>query len=343
MLDERKREVLRAVIEDYVSSGEPVGSRTVARKYGLGVSPATIRNEMADLAELGYLSQPHTSSGRIPSDKGYRYYVDCLMPHDRVYGSDVAMLRAIYDRRVRELEWLVQQVVKLLSAATGYVTVGMVPSEPTDVIQTFRVLELEGRRILLLVVSARGSVQHRVVDLPEGVRFETLEHAVALLGQRLRGMNLHRVDRGLLEDLAEGVEARRRVLEEVVSFVLATGLGEEERIARSGTLNMLNHPEFRDMERYRQILSLLEADERVVAFLLGASEGSGLSVRIGEENQVPEIQECGLVSAEVTAQGQSLGRFAVVGPKRMDYAHVVSLVERLVQVVREAWNLSQSG
>ncbi|EQD23968.1 MAG: hypothetical protein D084_Lepto4C00646G0001, partial [Leptospirillum sp. Group IV 'UBA BS'] len=217
------------------------------------------------------------------------------------------------------------------------------PSEPTDVIQTFRVLELEGRRILLLVVSARGSVQHRVVDLPEGVRFETLEHAVALLGQRLRGMNLHRVDRGLLEDLAEGVEARRRVLEEVVSFVLATGLGEEERIARSGTLNMLNHPEFRDMERYRQILSLLEADERVVAFLLGASEGSGLSVRIGEENQVPEIQECGLVSAEVTAQGQSLGRFAVVGPKRMDYAHVVSLVERLVQVVREAWNLSQSG
>ncbi len=336
MLDERKRRVLQALTDDYIQTAEPVGSRNLARKYNLGVSPATIRNEMADLEEEGYLHQPHTSAGRIPSDKGYRYYVDELMvrwepgPAERsaVYREVVAVRRA--------MEEMVHEAARLLARATQYASVVAAPRLEASVFRRLDLIALDETRIVAVVVADPGFVQHRIVEVGCPVSQEQCDAAAERLNRRLIGLRYGDIGRDLLAGLRE--ETGQGELYDAVADLLTGSLGDRQsdKVYLEGTLNILNQPEFRDIERARSLLALLEAREILNQVLSMAARTSGTTVIIGQENPVVALRECSVVSAAYRLGDEVIGAIGVLGPTRMDYSKAVGMVQYVADHLSEA-------
>lgn len=336
ILDRRKQRVLQAIIEDYVATAEPVGSRAIARRYDLGVSPATIRNEMADLEEMGYLDQPHTSAGRIPSDRGYRYYVDRLLGAPRLSPAEAGRIRRFYQRKVEEIESLVHLTVKLLSETTRYTSLVTAPQLSRTRLKSLRILPLgEGKGLMVLVTDA-GLVENRVIDLPANLGTDELERFSNLLDRRLRRVALSQVSRGLLREVQEELSRYQELLERTVALLArAVETLNEERIYLAGATNIMTQPEFRDVDKVRTVLVALE-QEKVVHDLLshGGDEG-GVRVFIGEENLYREVQECSLVAATYYIGSQVVGHLGVLGPKRMEYGKAIAAVELVTRNLSE--------
>lgn len=331
-LDARKRQVLQAVVEDYVRSAEPVASRSLARKHSLGVSPATIRIEMADLEEMGYLEQPHASAGRIPSDKGYRFYVDQLMGHPSLDPVVAERIRTALERRTRGIEWLVQQTVRLLSSVTNYACLAFGPGVEDACLKRLSALPLGRGTAVLVLVTDQGTVHHRLLEIPPDMDQAELDTCVAILEQRLAGHSLHRLEYSLLEEVARDLQTRRMLLEQVFSFLLEevpTGGEEEGRIFVSGTSRVAAEPEFRDVERLRALMAILEEERLVQELLWEEKAEDGIGVVIGEEHQVAAARDFALVVAAVPLGRGVYARFGVLGPKRMDYSRVVALVSEV--------------
>lgn len=326
-LDERKCQVLRAVVEDYVRSAEPVGSRTIAKKYGIGYSPATIRNDMADLKELGYLDQPHTSAGRVPSDKGYRFYVDRLMEPPSLSLEEAMRIRQLYTKGVRSVEWLIQQTVKLLSDATIYAAVAMGPEAGIQRLRSLKVLPMGTNEALMILITDQDVVHHRILEIPQSTSFEEVRATVALLEGRLRGIAVTELGNRALEDLFRTFASRRQILDQVVDLVMDSLVVavDEEQVTVSGASKVMAQPEYHDIERLRGLLSFLERPQAVREVLL-EHEG-GMGIVIGGEHRVAGASDMSLVMAGLKRQGGVFIRFGVLGPKRMDYGRVVSLVE----------------
>lgn len=333
-LTDRKRRILRAIIEDYIATAEPVGSRTVARRYVHGLSPATIRNEMADLEEVGLLEQPHASAGRIPSDLGYRYYVDHLMEAEP---PDPGLEHAVRvaQERVRELAGLIQQVTRLLAELSGCVAMVLAPQLSTASVGAVRVVPLAPGRGLVVVVSDAGFIESRLVQLPEGVDPTMLEHVGRLLTQELGGLTPRDVTRAVIAR-ARAVAGEVLSMAETAMEMVAGGLEPgAERVYLGGTSNILSHPEFRDADRVRAVLSALEQEELVIR-LLADSASAGVEVTIGREQPVDAMQACSLVRGTYRRGAELSGRVGVLGPTRMPYARTVSLVEAAVAALDEA-------
>ncbi len=331
ILDGRKSQVLRAVVEDYVRSAEPVGSRTIARRYAIGFSPATIRNDMADLGELGYLDQPHTSAGRVPSDKGYRYYVDQLMRRRAVAARELDDVRQRYRAGARSVEWLLQQTVTLLAEATAYAAVGVGPERAAERLRSLEALGIGDGETLLILVTSSGMVHHRLLENPDGVRFDDVRETVAILEERLTGLTVSELGREALDDIFRAFRQRRRLLDEVVDMVVASLLREasEEAVLVAGASNIMGQPEFQEVTRLRALLGFLERPDAVRELLLPQAEG--IEVHIGAEIPLPSAADLSLVMAGLRRQGGTLLRFGLIGPRRMDYERAVSLVEAVAQ------------
>lgn len=328
-MDDRKSKVLQAIIDDYVSTAEPVGSRTIARKYQLGVSPATIRNEMADLEDLGYIEQPHTSAGRVPSNRGYRYYVDCLMEVHEVSPSEEDLIRVTFERRIREIDLLVRETARLLSETTQYASVVLGPQLATAKFRELHLVPMSGDRALLVYVTDTGFIENQVLELPVEVTMLELQRISGLLNTHLRGQSLEALSHGTLRDMREELRRYGNLLEQAMDFFnRSMEPGEKQRVYLGGATKMLSQPEFRDVDKVRSLLGILEQED-VVVDILGAQEGSGVSISIGEEIKVREMQECSMVSATYRIGDRTIGRLGVIGPKRMEYAKVVSLVDEV--------------
>jgi len=336
VLDERKRRVLQAVTDDYIQTAEPVGSRNLARKYNLGVSPATIRNEMADLEEEGYLHQPHTSAGRIPSDKGYRYYVDELMarwepgPAERsaIYREVLAVRRA--------MEEMIHEAARLLARHTQYASMVAAPRLEASVFRRLDLVPLDETRVVAIVVADPGFVQHRIVELGRPVTQDQCDAMADRLNRRLLGVRYGDIGRDLLSGIRE--EVGHPELYDAVADLLTSGLGERDsdKVYLEGTLNILSQPEFRDIERARSLLAILEARDTLMQVLNYASRHSGTTVIIGQENPVPALQECSVVSATYRLGDEVIGAIGVLGPTRMDYSKAVGLVQYVADHLSEA-------
>lgn len=331
ILDGRKSQVLRAVVEDYVRSAEPVGSRTIARHYAIGYSPATIRNDMADLGELGYLDQPHTSAGRVPSDKGYRYYVDQLMLRRAVAERDLDNFRQRYRAGARSVEWLLQQTVTLLAEATAYAAIGVGPERAAERLRSLEALQIGAGETLLILVTSSGMVHHRLLENPDGVRFGDVRETVAILEERLTGLAVSELGKETLDDICRAFRQRRRLLDEVVDMVVASLLHEasEEAVLVAGASNVMSQPEFQEVSRLRSLLGFLERPAAVRELLL--SQAEGIEVHIGAEIPLPSAGDLSLVMAGLRRQGGTVIRFGLIGPRRMDYERAVSLVEAVAQ------------
>jgi len=332
-LDPRKRQVLRAIVEDYVASAEPIGSRTLARTHGLGVSSATIRNEMADLEALGLLDKPHTSAGRVPSDRGYRLYVDELMQPRAMDQEDFRGIRQLYLRRVREMDYLVAQTLKLLSSAGDFLALAIGPQPRRATLRRLEALPAGPEQMVLVLMTDRF-VQHRALDVPDDMEQRDLQQCVQALSCEIEGMRVERIDRPVLEAAARALKGRLR--DEILDFLDDCLAGGEERLHIAGASHFLAQPEFREPERIQRAVQLIEQEGALQELLLDASEQGRVQVRIGEETTLPATRELSIVAFGVERRGELILRFGLVAPKRMDYARAVALAEEVWRGLEQA-------
>ena len=329
MLNERKKKILQIIIEDYISSAEPVGSRTIARKYDLGLSPATIRNEMSDLELLGYLEQPHTSAGRIPSAQAYRFYVDALIEPGTLTDNDMALIDGWYNERRRNIDDIFQSTAKILSRMTQNVSMVLTNQQTIANFCYLKFLPLDSQHVILCIVADDGSIDTNVVDIPLGMSSEEMDYLAGKMSKLLEDRNLSDISVEILQNVHTDVVEDKLIFSSLLQDVRKmTGRRQEQKVFLGGTKQLLNQPEFRDVERVRNLLGILE-EEKVLKDLLQGGEDSGLKVTIGSENKFTGIQDCSMVQATYRLNGQIVGTMAVLGPTRMEYGKVISVMDYL--------------
>jgi len=329
VLNERKKKILQIIIEDYISSAEPVGSRTIARKYDLGLSPATIRNEMSDLELLGYLEQPHTSAGRIPSAQAYRFYVDALIEPGTLTDNDMALIDGWYNERRRNIDDIFQSTAKILSRMTQNVSMVLTNQQTIANFCYLKFLPLDSQHAILCIVADDGSIDTNVVDIPLGMSSEEMDYLAGKMSKLLEDRNLSDISVEILQNVHTDVVEDKLIFSSLLQAVRKmTGRRQEQKVFLGGTKQLLNQPEFRDVERVRNLLGILE-EEKVLKDLLQGGEDSGLKVTIGSENKFTGIQDCSMVQATYRLKGQIVGTMAVLGPTRMEYGKVISVMDYL--------------
>lgn len=327
-MDERKRKVLEAIILDYISTAEPVGSRVIAKKYNLGVSPATIRNEMSDLEEQGYIEQPHTSAGRVPSDLGYRYYVDFLMERKKLELREVESINKSYDNRVHEVSQVIQRTSQILSEVTNYTAIVLGPQFGGCAFKHIQLVPVDIGKALVVVVTENGFVQNKMIDIPENIRYEDLNAISQVLNDRLRGLTLQDIKLTLIREIYTELNKHKLIFNTALELMEENlGIEPEEKIYLGGKLNILNQPEFKDVEKVKTLLSLLEQEELIRNVLTESPLDNGVRVKIGGENSIEAIKDCSMITATYHIDGKVIGAIGVLGPTRMEYSKVVSLVE----------------
>jgi len=327
MLDERKRRILQAIVDDYISTAEPIGSRTIARKYNLGVSPATIRNEMSDLEQLGYLEQPHTSAGRIPSAKGYRFYVDCLLQPPQISEREVALIQQWYQSKVQRIEQVFQETARVLSRVTRNISLVLAPELKQRKFKYLQFLPLDAQRVILIIVTDTGFLENKIITIPEDTDVHDLQRIANCINDRLAGLVFEQIKSSLLQDIKQELLHDAELFDMALAMIRETIRSQnQERVYLGGASQLLTQPEFRDVDRVKSLLSILE-QERLVCDMLHAQEGEGITVTIGTENKYAGIQDCSVVQATYSIDGHIVGKIAVLGPTRMEYGKVMAVLD----------------
>lgn len=335
-MDERKKKILRAIVQDYITTAEPVGSRTIARKFDLGISPATIRNEMADMEELGLIEQPHTSSGRIPSDAGYRYYVDCLMEHPKLSKDEKGVIERETLKGIAEIQEVISHTSKLLSQLTHLTSIVVGPQKGKSSFSQMHFLPYQPGQAIMVIVKENGAVENQIVDIGENVTAEELQRIATVFNQKMRGHSLSEVRRSLLHEIYSELTRQRSLIDnalELLSVVLNNSGDEPNKVYLGGTLNMLNQPEFQDVEKIRNLFQIFEEGEQIKKVLHPAA--GGLTVTIGGENSLKELQDCSVISATYRVEGEALGMIGLIGPTRMDYSRAIAMVDYMTRTLNE--------
>lgn len=330
MLSERQKMILTAIVDDYVRSAEPVGSRSISKRGDVHFSPATIRNEMSDLEELGFLEQPHTSAGRIPSNKGYRYYVDHLLRHGTLSASELAMLKSFFAEKLQEVEQVIQQVASVLSSMTNYTSIVLGPELFNTTLKHLQVVPLNEQSAVAIIVTSSGHVENKMFEIPPNVSIHEVEKFVAILNAKLVNVPLLHFKSKLYDEISD--ELRRHVAgyEELVNvFENVVRDDSQSRIFLSGTTNMLTQPEFKDVAKVKSILDLLDETPTLVKMISSVPEG--IQVRIGTENAVEAMNSCSLITATYSLDGKMLGTIGILGPTRMEYGKVIHLLDHLTK------------
>ncbi|MCL8206770.1 MAG: heat-inducible transcriptional repressor HrcA [Actinomycetia bacterium] len=335
-MDTRKARVLSAVIDDYIASAEPVASRTLARRHAFGLSPATLRNELADLEEEGYLDKPHTSAGRVPSDKGYRYYVDRLLVRPALDPEAVRRIREAYRARVREVEWFLHQTAKVVSAATRYPSLVVGPALGAARLRRLSFVPLAPGTAVVVVETDSGWVESRVVSVPDELDAAQLERIARLLSEELGGVPLAEIASQRLSQLVARLGRYAAFVEELLEWIQAAE-ADEHHVTVEGALRLLDQPEFHNPERVRHVWDRL-GEDAVVRELFEGTQEDGVAVRIGRELPVPDLTDLSVVSVRYRLGGRAVGQVAVVGPRRMDYGRVMVVLEEVAEALSQALN-----
>lgn len=323
-MDGRKRRVLEALIDDYIATAEPVGSRTLARKYSLGVSPATIRNEMADLEELGFLEQPHTSAGRVPSDKGYRYYVDEIMKLSPLEEGERDLIRHHYAVRVRELHWFIHQTARLVSELTQYPSLVVAPPADEAWLRDLSFVSLGHHTVLMVLRTNTEMVQNQTFSVPEELDIQQLSQLAEEFTDQFRGVAIEDLKARILDPLKGDSKRYPGLWDLALKWVMGRD-GDDDKVSLAGPLNILNYPEFHDVEKVRRVLGFLERETAIE--LVNRRVHEGVQVVIGRESALVDIQDCSVVSATYRVGSSVVGHLMVLGPRRMQYGRVMSVVE----------------
>ena len=329
-LDERKLKILQAIIRNYLDTGEPVGSRTISKYTDLNLSSATIRNEMSDLEELGFIFQPHTSSGRIPSDKGYRLYVDLLL-HEKV--QEVEDMKVLLLQKADRLENILQQVAKLLAVNTNYTTMVTSPQYKKKV-KFLQLTEVDNNQLLAVIVFERNIVKNKIIHVTTSLSKETILKLNIVLNTFLQGLDLAEITLPVISQMKEQVGDYRTLVNDILDAIMQAVSEEDDiEVFTSGTTNILRYPELSDRDKACDLLYTLEEKKVLSEFIQEKmeDEGSrGIQVYIGDETPVESMKECSVVTATYEIEEGVYGKVGIIGPKRMDYQKVVSTLQSLM-------------
>lgn len=328
MLTDRQKRILWAVIDDYILTAEPVGSRTVSRKEGVGFSAATVRNEMADLEEMGYLEQPHTSAGRIPSQKGYRFFVDHLVTPKAWNEKELTQLHEFFSSTngTDHLEEVIQHTSGLLSQMTNYMGVIMGPKFEESSLKHLQIVPITERLAVAILVTNSGHVEQRKIVVPDGVTAQSMEKLVNFLNYRLQGVPLRQLGKRVALDYQEELKYHLDDLEPILlTMQQIFEHSQEDRLFMSGATRMLDQPEFQDVDKLKTILDLIEENNTMIHLMEPTIEG--VQVRIGSELSLQEMDHMSFISAAYFYQGEAVGTIGVLGPTRMNYARVIGLID----------------
>ncbi|MBR4175593.1 MAG: heat-inducible transcription repressor HrcA [Lachnospiraceae bacterium] len=331
-LDERKVKILQAVIRNYLETGEPVGSRTISKYTDLNLSSATIRNEMADLEEMGYIIQPHASAGRIPSDKGYRLYVDTMM-EDRVREVDEKMEMVL--EKADKVEKVLKQAAKLLAANTQYAAMISSPTYHRNKLKFIQLSRVDDEHILAVIVVEGNIIKNRIIDVDEPLSEDTMLKLNILLNTNLCGMSMQDINLGVITLLKEKAGIHSQLVAGVVDAVAdAIRADEDLEIYTSGTNNILRYPELSDKQKASEIINFFE-DKKPLSDLVrntleANEESNGIQIYIGSETPIQSMSDCSVVTATYKLDEGVEGTIGIVGPKRMDYDHVVGAMKSLM-------------
>jgi len=324
MLDERKLNILYAIIDSYITNAEPVGSRTITKKYDLGVSSATIRNEMSDLEDLGLLNKTHSSSGRVPSDKAYRMYVDSLMNvNTNESFKNTKRVEEILRSQSGEIKSILLNASKLLSAITNYTTVLQIPSLSSTRIKYFNLSYMGEKEVLLTFINDKGTVKNTVLILDQAVDSSDIYRLSEILNNILKGALVSDIPK-LVEKTFDELRAYESLIDSLLP-ILKRELEEETepRIRLEGITKIFEYPEYEDINKARNLLNFFE-NEDLIFELFSLGDNQEIDISIGSENPYEEVKNCSIITTSYFADGFITGKIGLIGPTRMDYGNVIS-------------------
>ena len=329
-LDERKTKILQAIIRNYLETGEPVGSRTISKYTDLNLSSATIRNEMADLEEMGYILQPHTSAGRIPSDKCYRFYVDALMEEKE---REVVEMKEMLVERQDKMETLLKQVAKLLAQNTQYATMISAPQTQRNKVKFIQLSRVDDNQILAVIVVEGNVIKNNILSVEGGLTDETLLKLNILLNTNLNGLSLEEINLGMIAGLKQQAGIHSDIVSEVIDAVAeAIRADEDLEIYTSGANNIFRYPELADQAKASELINTFEEKQQLhelVVDTLADEKNTGIQVYIGDETPIQSMKDCSVVTATYELGDGMRGTIGIIGPKRMDYDKVVGTLRTL--------------
>ena len=338
-LSERKLKILHAIIQNYLETGEPVGSRTISKYTDLNLSSATIRNEMADLEELGYILQPHTSAGRIPSDQGYRLYVDMLMEEKEQELTE--MQEQMLDKADR-MEQLLSQAAKVLASSTNYATMVSTPVSSANKLKFIQLSMVDEEQIIAVIVLGGNVIKNKIINVEEPLSNENLLKLNMLLNTTLTGMPIEEINLGLIARLKEQAGIHSEVVGHVLDAVAEIIHVEDDmEIYTSGATNIFKYPELSDKQSAQEIISAFEEKQQLadlVTETLASEDNHGIQVYIGDETPVKTMKDCSVVTATYELGEGMKGTIGIIGPKRMDYEHVMKTLKTLQSELDAIYN-----
>ena len=335
-LDDRKKTILQTIIKTYLETGEPVGSRTISKYTDLNLSSATIRNEMADLEDLGYIIQPHTSAGRIPSDKGYRWYVDMLMEEKE---QEVTEMREQMLQKADKMDQILKQAAKVLASSTNYATMVSAPTYNRNKLKFIQLSQVDENQIIAVIVMEGNIIKNKIVTVEETLNNETLLKLNMLLNTTLTGMSIEEINLGMIVRLKEQAGNHSEVIGDVLDAVATTiQVDNDMEIYTSGATNVFKYPELSDSQSAQEIINAFEEKQmlqEIVTQTLSKEENHGIQVYIGNEAPVQSMKDCSVVTATYELGEGMQGTIGIIGPKRMDYENVMKTLKTLMNELDE--------
>jgi len=333
-LSDRQHKILEAIINDYIQTAEPIGSRTIAKKYAMGISSATIRNEMSDLEDMGFITQPHTSSGRVPSQKGYRFYVDCMMPQKSLPRDESLLLQQMILNNIYQVEYMMKETANALARLTRYPAIVSEPYLKKTKIKHVQMIPVDEKTVVVVMVTDTKAIKNQPLNLPSTPESDELYRLSAILNHHLSGKTIREIDRPLIDKLLKSFGNEAHILMPILGVIVWLIQDEDDmRVFTSGVKNILAFPEFADIKKAEAIFQALEERDMLIT-ILGQSPADGIQIIIGTENSLELLKDCSLIKANYSIDNQGIGCIGVLGPTRMNYAQTVSVLEGILQNIQ---------
>ena len=336
-MNDRKLTILKIIIDDFIDTAQPVGSRTIAKKYPVGISSATIRNEMADLEELGYLTQPHTSAGRVPSDLGYRLYVDALMANEHLQKEQSELVKGLLLNNLIEVEDVVRQAAILLAELTGMTTVITLPQFNKSRLANFKLVKIAGAKVLMILVTDSGAfktVPINFIDVDQSL----LDNISLIMTDRFGNRNIEEIDIRSVHRLTIAYPEFKSLVEYLVPIIkdVFKEFDDLEHVVE-GINHLIDTPEFADGTKVKRMMALL-SDQKMIKGIVGNIESEGIFVKIGKEIGIDELSDCSVITTGYKVNGKIAGKVAVLGPTRMGYSKVISVADYIRETLSEMFS-----
>lgn len=333
-MSDRKRKILQIVVDEYINTAVPVSSKSIAEKHLTDVSSATVRNELASLEELGYLTQFHTSGGRVPSPQAYRFYIEELMERGKLSEADLDYIEHAFSEKTSDVEHLIRNVSKVISELTDYTSVAIGPHAEEEKIRSLALLPCGENKALLVIVTGARILRDSFIDIPDTMTDEELTNASHVITKLFEGKTLLQV-KEVEEEVLTEFGQYRQVMSEVIDALKSYTRPRDEDIVLTGAEKIFNHPEYEDIGNVKNFLSVISSKDKIAEIIGDEDDEIQINVKIGSSGDKDVPEDCSVVTATYSAGGKNLGTYGVIGPIRMDYTKVITVLENVGKALED--------